>query len=50
VSSGDELFNWILGGILFAGLLVVAAWVGVQNWRECRATPHTVLYCLTRGG
>ena len=29
--------------------IAVAAWVWLHNFNECRATPHSILYCLTRG-
>lgn len=47
--SDEAFFVWVVGGIAFAALLVLCGWIGIQNWRECRATPHTALYCFTRG-
>jgi hypothetical protein len=47
--SDETFFKLVVGGIAFAGLLALAAWVGVQNYDECRATPHTARYCLTQG-
>ena len=32
--------------VLFFGLAIYGS---LRNWAECRATPHTVFYCLTAG-
>jgi len=47
--NADE--NLFLPIIIVACLaaLAVAVWAGLRNYDECRATPHTAFYCLTRG-
>lgn len=46
--SNKELFGplYVIGVIAF---LVFAVWVMLSNYDECRATPHTTMYCITQG-
>lgn len=39
-----------LGLLVFIAVILLGLWAGIRNYDECRATPHTVFYCLTRGG
>lgn len=36
--------------VVFVAFILLGLWAGIRNYEECRATPHTVFYCLTRGG
>lgn len=49
MSDGD-FFVCVIGGIALVAALAIGAWIGLANYKECRATPHTALYCLTSGG
>lgn len=49
MTEHEQLF-WPLAVVFLLGGLALIGWVALENYGECRATPHTVLYCLTSGG
>lgn len=50
MSADDAKLFWPIGLVAVLAVLIFSVWAGLRNWDECRATPHTVFYCLTAGG
>ena len=48
IDSADWIAKFIMALILIL-VFGFGIYAFQRNWAECRATPHTVFYCLTAG-
>lgn len=45
----DSNLFWPILLVAALAVLILGGRLALRNYDECRATPHTAVYCLTRG-